>query len=234
VLKRRLIAVLLFRDGVLTRTKNFVPDYIYTKNQVNVTDCDELCCINLGGDWGLFRDAVNHVADEAMLPLTVGGGIDCMDLVSRCFGEMPADKIVIGPRLTRELSDSFVTKYGAQSLVAGITEGKAVPYWADSGELLIQSVERDGSLRGYPLEFAERFMGAGIPVVLGSGCEGYRSMLKGFEAGADACSTSNIFHFTPSGMKGIKRALLKRGVPIRDDNLQAVSDAGHAPTGAIL
>jgi imidazole glycerol phosphate synthase subunit HisF len=95
MLKRRIIALLTLRDGVLTRTKKFVPDYIYTKNQVNTEYCDEICCLRIGGSWSDFFAAVNHISDEAMLPVTVGGGIETLDDAKRCFRETVADKVVV-------------------------------------------------------------------------------------------------------------------------------------------
>jgi cyclase len=93
-----------------------------------------------------------------------------------------------------------------------------------AGEILVQSVDRDGSLRGYPLAFGSRFLSVGVPVIIGSGCEGYRSMLQGFEAGFDACATSNIHHFSPTGMKSMKTLLQQKGVLLRDDDTRFISE----------
>jgi imidazole glycerol phosphate synthase subunit HisF len=241
VLKKRIIAVLLFRDGVLTRTKHFRPDYIYTKNQVDTSSVDELVCIDLGGSRERFLSSVCHVADHAMLPLGVGGQIRSLDDVKRVFSECPADKVVIERHL-RNLAEPAALKYGKQSVVAGVTEGRTLTHLPGVpppvpldyvAEVFVQSVERDGSLRGYPIDFAKPYLDLGIPVILGSGCEGFRSMLAGFEAGADACSTSNIHHFTPTTMRGIKAQLLKRGIALRDDFVQKMPHAGHAAEGAV-
>ena len=222
MLKKRIIAVLLLESGVLHRTKHFVPDYHYTLNQVNTDHCDELCCLRIGGSWEDFFEAVNHVDD--MLPLSVGGGIESLDDVERCFQSCPCDKIVIESNLEK-LAGPFCERFGKQSLVAGVTEGRSTPYIYGAGEVFVQSVERDGSLRGYPLDYCKQFLDLGVPVVIGSGCEGYRSMLEAFETGVDAVSTSNIHHFTPTTMAGIKSQLVKRGVQLRE-KMPEVSDAG--------
>ena len=66
---------------------------------------------------------------------------------------------------------------------------------------------RNGSLRGYPIDFGKSFLDRDVPVGIGSGCEGWRSMVEGFGAGFSACATSDIHHFTPTGLKGIKECV---------------------------
>ena len=229
MLKKRIIATLLFRDGVLVRTKKFVPDYFYTKEHINTSDCDEICCIRVGGSWGDFFDAVNHVCDESMMPVSVGGGIESISDIGTIFRETVADKVVLESHFA-SLTPAAQQKFGTQSIVAGVTEGRFVSFddLRHAGEIFVQSIERDGSLRGYPIEWGKRFLEYGIPVIIGSGCEGYRSMLQGFRAGFDACATSNIHHFSRFGMKNIRDRLVREGISLRDGNeVQGLSYDGH-------
>lgn len=216
MLKKRIIACLLLKDGVLHRTKKFVPDYRYTSNFIETTHIDELCFIDLGGSRTKFFAAVNSIAEESMLPLSIGGKIDSHDAAMECFRETPCDKVVIETH--HQIIPKLAEKLGAQSVVLGVTKNRqeSLIHLECIGEILVQSVERDGSLRGYDLEFARKALAGSIPVVLGSGCCGYRSMEHGFKAGAAAVSTSNIHHFTPSTIKGIRQRLIDEGVELRD------------------
>lgn len=219
MIKKRIIAVLLFKDGVLTRTKKFVPDYIYTRNQINTEHCDELCFIDLGGSRAKFFDAVNYILDEAMLPASIGGGIHSVQDAWDCLRECPCEKVVLESHLS-ELAKPLSLKYGNSTVVAGITEGRYDFPWEVKdyiGEVFIQSVERDGSLRGYPIEFAKQFSKLGVSLILGSGCGSWKDMLKGFEF-AEGCSTSNIHHLTQTGMKAFKTQLEGAGIDVRTVN----------------
>jgi len=187
-------------------------------------------CIDLGGERQKFFDAVNYIADDAMMPLTIGGKIRTLRDVEECFAESVCDKILAEEHLDN-LCHSVCVKFGKQSLVAGATEGRK-PFPSHLieyiGEIFVQSVDRDGSLRGYPIDFGKQFLQYGVPVIIGSGCEGHRSMLEGFNAGFDGCGTSNVHHWTYTGMKGIKTQLIKRGISLRNETSEVLVESRPA------
>ena len=85
-----------------------------------------------------------------------------------------------------------------------------------AGQIFLQSIDRDGSLEGYDLETLKEVTEAvNIPVVIGGGCGRVEHMRQAFEAGADGCSTSNIYHFPESTMSSWKEALHEAGVQVR-------------------
>ena len=85
-----------------------------------------------------------------------------------------------------------------------------------AGQIFLQSIDRDGSLQGYDLKTLKEVSDAvNIPVVIGGGCAGWWSMQEAFEAGADGCATSNIYHFPESTMSSWKQKLHEAGVPVR-------------------
>ena len=85
-----------------------------------------------------------------------------------------------------------------------------------AGQIFLQSIDRDGSLQGYDLETLKEVSGAvNIPVVIGGGCGGWWDMKEAFDAGADGCVTSNIYHFPESTMSSWKLKLQEAGVPVR-------------------
>ena len=85
-----------------------------------------------------------------------------------------------------------------------------------AGQIFLQSIDRDGSLEGYDLETLKEVSDAvNIPVVVGGGCGRWSHMREAFEAGADGCSTSNIYPFPESPMSSWKEALHEAGVQVR-------------------
>ena len=216
MLKRRVVVLLTFLDGVLFRTKKFIPDYRYTLKQVDLTSCDEAVCIHLGGDWDEFARSVRAVADHAGCPLAVGGGITEESRALAVFRDLPADKIVLGPG-GWSLAKGLCDKLGRQSVVGGYTHGKDEGIdFGHFGEILLQSVERDGSLLGYDLGLLGAWIAkVDCPLVIGSGCGSWRHMKEAFDLGADGCATNNIFHFTGPSLGAFKRNLVESGAEVR-------------------
>ena len=215
LLTKRVILLLTFLDGVLFRTKRFIPDLRYTLNFVDLASADEVVCIHLGGDWDEFRKAVCQIADVALTPLSIGGGIKTRSQFDRCLNDIPADKVVLGPG-GWYMAAACGGRWGRQSVVCGYTHGKdPIPDTSQFGEILIQSVDRDGSLGGYDLDLIYRWRDEPIPVVIGSGCGSWKHMEEGFNAGADACATNNIFHFTGKALGACKTYLDEAGIAVR-------------------
>jgi imidazole glycerol phosphate synthase subunit HisF len=80
MLKKRIIISLTFQDGVLFRTKKFIPDYRYTKNFVDLWNADEIILIDVSNKENKlnnnFIEVVNFFINNCHLPISVGGGID--------------------------------------------------------------------------------------------------------------------------------------------------------------
>jgi cyclase len=234
LLKRRVIICLLINDGVLFRTKKFVPDYRYTQSFVSDA-ADEVFMIDItrGGPSEASRKAMKAYGDRCYTPLTMGGHIKSLDDVKR-YIDIGADKVVVGrAKFVDDPCTGFAEgnllcdiseKYGCQAVVAAvdvagagglITRDSWDPVnlaqeseWAGAGEIFLQSVERDGSLSGYDLDTLKRVVAAvKIPVVVGTSCGSAQHMREAFEAGACGAATANIHHFTESAMRGFKLAL---------------------------
>ena len=182
MLRRRVIAVLTFNDGVLFRTKLFQPDYRYTANFVDTWSIDELVILDVtrdgGGNRRAFFETVEKFASGCFVPISVGGGIRKFSDV-REYLSAGADKVVVNsgaienPSLIEDISFS----YGAQCVVLSMDvgrheDGRYEVYshfatrptgmdplaWAKRGEalgvgeILLTSVEKDGWLQGYDLQ----------------------------------------------------------------------------------
>ena len=246
MLRKRLIAVLTFNDGVLFRTKLFEPDYRYTHNFVDAWSVDEIVMLDITrsdrGGSARFDSVVTAFTERCFVPLAVGGGVRSLDDARRYLA-LGADKVVLNtgalerPTLITEIAES----YGAQCVILSIDARRAgdgyevygrfaseptglTPVaWAregerrGAGEILITSVERDGSLGGYEIGLCRTVCEAvEIPVLIAGGAGNWKHFVTGFtECGASAVCTSNIYHFTDTSIRSAKTHVARAGVPMR-------------------
>lgn len=219
MLRKRLVTVLTFNDGVLFRTKLFEPDYRYTLNFVDAWSVDEVVILDVTrpgkGDRENFYKVVDHFARSCFVPLAVGGGIRDLDEVRKLM-RMGADKVVLNTGALER--PEFITEtarlYGAQCVVLSIDgkktgEGEYEAYstfgttptgmtpaeWAakgeelGAGEVLITSIERDGWLQGYDLDLCRQVTEAVNVPVLVLGGAG---SWKHFSEAFDDCGVSAV------------------------------------------
>jgi len=189
MLRKRVVTVLTFSDGVLFRTKLFQPDYRYTLNFVDAWSVDEIVVLDVTrpgeGERANFELVIRDFARRCFVPLSVGGGVRTLDDVRR-YMALGADKVIVntGALERPELIDEISRAYGAQCVVlsidarqhddgcyevfggfAGEATGRDPLEWAregedrGAGEILITSVERDGWLQGYDLELSRTIAG---------------------------------------------------------------------------
>jgi imidazole glycerol-phosphate synthase subunit HisF len=190
-------------------------------------------------------DVVARTAEQVFIPLTVGGGVRTLEDARRLL-RLGADKVSVNsaavarPELVREISATF----GAQCAVVGVdmrrtagtapawevyVHGGRVPTGVDvmdwvaqcetlgAGELVLNSMDRDGTRSGYDLELTRRVVEAtGIPVVASGGVGNLSDLVDGAVVGhADAVLAASIFHFGEATIADAKSALAAAGVPVR-------------------
>ena len=245
MLKKRLILVLTFNDGVLFRTKKFIADYRYTKNFIDFWSADEIILLDISKKNRLskkFLEIVKFFSLNCFLPISVGGGIRSFKDAVNLF-KQGADKIVLNystyrnPNLIRKISEVF----GSQSIIHSIDCRKIKKnkyeviinnklktnldpiQWAKiaiqngCGELLINSIDNDGSLLGYDLELSNLIVkNVNIPCLALGGAGNWDHILQLFKkTNISAACTQNIYHFTNESLKSAKEYLEKNKVLIR-------------------
>ena len=97
MLKKRIIIMLSFVDGILFRTKKFIPDYRYTKNFVDMWEADEIILLDISRKNKLsksFFEVVNFFCQNCFLPISIGGGIKNIEDARNLF-KLGADKIIL-------------------------------------------------------------------------------------------------------------------------------------------
>ncbi len=188
------------------------------------------------------RETVRRTAENLFIPLTVGGGVRTVGDARRLL-RSGADKVAINtaavadPDLVTELS----REYGAQCVVVAIdakrdnsgwrvhTHGGREPTdldavdWAKrvealgAGEILLTSIDADGTRDGYDLELTKKVADAvGIPVVASGGCGTAHHAADAFTLGfADAALVAGIFHDGVTTPRKLKKQLAAEGVEVR-------------------
>ncbi len=187
-------------------------------------------------------EILSEVSKTCFMPLTWGGRIRDIEQMQALFAA-GADKVTLNTQAWREpaLVTEAARRFGSQAVVASIdarrnlddelevfidggreATGMAPEVWArrledlGAGEILIQSIDRDGSARGYDLDLIRRVSAATrIPVIALGGVGDFMHYAKGIEAGASAVAAANLWHFKELADRGGKRALARAGVAVR-------------------
>jgi len=187
-------------------------------------------------------ESIAEFSRSCFIPFTVGGGIKRLEDAQRML-RSGADKVAINsssysnPAIIEEIAK----QYGSQCVVASVDvrreenrwvcyshsgtryEDKDMRQWIKeleqrgAGEILITSIDRDGTMSGYDLELIETVSTlVAIPVIASGGAGAVDDPVKAIkEAGASAISAASIFHFTQITPSDIKLAMAKNMIPVR-------------------
>jgi cyclase len=207
---------------------------------------DELVFLDItasSGNRNIMRDIAARTADEVFIPFTVGGGLRTVEDIREIL-KVGADKVTLNtaalenPDLIREASERF----GSQCIVVAIDAkrigqghwevyshggrnptGRDALEWAQkvqalgAGEILLTSMDCDGTKKGYDIELTRTISQALTILVIASGGAGnlehlYEVLEKGK---ADAVLAASIFHFREYTIRETKEFLQSKGVPVR-------------------
>lgn len=210
----------------------------------NQREVDELILVDITAhesDYDLDYESVEDFAQDCFVPFTVGGGITKVEQVQRLLN-VGADKICLNTSsyATPELVSEIAKLHGSQCVTVSIdvkkvddgwrcfshagknSTGHDVIDWASemvdrgAGEILITSIDRDGTYKGYDLSLIEAVVKAvDIPVIASGGASNYQDMIDAVKAGASAVAAASIFHFTEQTPAEAKIALHNAGIPTR-------------------
>jgi imidazole glycerol-phosphate synthase subunit HisF len=190
-----------------------------------------------------MMQVIEQVADQCFMPLTVGGGIRTVDEMSAML-RAGADKISINSAAlaTPNLIRAGAEKFGSQCIVVSIdarrigtdqwavfshggrkATGLEAEAWArqavelGAGEIVLNSIDADGTKAGYDIEITRRISEAvGVPVVASGGAGRLEHMAEVLEQGrADAVLAAGIFHSGEYSVADVKQFLDQRGIPVR-------------------
>ena len=207
---------------------------------------DELCFLDITASHeqrDTIIDVVRRTAEVCFMPVTVGGGVRTAD-DARALLMAGADKVAVNSAaVTRpEVISDIATRFGSQCMVASIdarqvapgrweifTHGGRTPTGIDAlehalrmarlgaGELLVTSMDRDGTRDGYDLDLVRTIADAvSIPVVASGGVGNLDHLVEGVTKGhANAVLAASIFHFGEHSIADAHEALRHAGLPAR-------------------
>ncbi len=274
MLKPRLIAVLLLKNGIIVRSREFsfhqsLGDPIGQVERFSSWKADEIIYLDISREGGhdyrdrlsmigsttskkdipvtfrdSFVDVVRCISAKCTVPLTIGGKIRTLDDMRICL-KNGADKVSIN---TKAISDpSFITRaaklFGSQCIIVSVdakydpitkkhevyTDFGKKPTGLDpvlwcreveergAGEILLNSIDRDGTGKGYDLVLIRKVVNSvSIPVIALGGVGRFEHFVEGLrDAQATAVAAANIFNFTEQSIINAKKYMKESGIDMR-------------------
>tara|TARA_B100002051_G_C16648613_1_gene592684 strand:+ start:397 stop:1194 length:798 start_codon:yes stop_codon:yes gene_type:complete len=211
----------------------------------NSRDVDELFLFDICGNQGLSDpdfDSIEEFSKHCFVPFTVGGGIRNTHQIQGLL-QVGADKISLNTAIfeTPKLLEEASKKFGSQCIVASIdfklvdneylcfshsgtkcTSRDPIELSRElenrgAGEILITSIDRDGTMKGYDIDILNAISSSvNIPVIASGGAGIYEHMWEAIDyGGVSAVAAASMFHFTEQTPQEAKEYLSKRGIAVR-------------------
>ncbi len=222
-------------------------DPVEVARRYDAEGADELAFLDIRASIetrSLLYGMIERVADQVFIPLTVGGGVNTVEDI-RALLNAGADKVSINTAAVSDpsLIDAAAGRYGSQCIVAAIDAKKyAVDAWQvyihggrtptgidavqwaaelcerGAGEILLTSMDRDGSRTGFDLKLTRAVVEAvDVPVIASGGVGTLGDLVDGIvEGGADAVLAASIFHYGEYTIAQAKAAMKAAGIEVRD------------------
>lgn len=262
MLKKRLIPILLLREGMLVKSIQFnqyrpVGNPLVAIDYFNTWEVDEVVFLDISPEkpyqqgrrdinlenFKKLADYTMYISKKCFVPLTVGGGIRTIEDI-RILLHAGADKVSLNTQALK--NPDFITEaartFGRQCIVISIDvkkneKGNYIIFnrsmsfkknidpviWAKeavkhgAGEILLQSVDKDGTLSGYDIKLIKKISDeVDAPVIACSGVGEWKHLVEGIlEGHASAVAAANIFHYTEQSTKHAKQTMKQAGIDLR-------------------
>lgn len=259
MLKKRVIPVILLRNGVIVQSKSFkryqsLGTPTAAVERLSSWASDELIYLDISPVpvYDLRRDDLNYpkfnsiieiielVGSKCFMPLTFGGGIRSIKDINQRL-KAGADKVTLNTKAIEQ--PKFITEcakeFGSQCIVISIDakrtengwkvyKGGKIPTelfplsWAKTvqeqgaGEILINSIDRDGSGLGYDLELINEVSNAvSIPVIALGGVGNWEHLEEGLQTKVSAVALANVLHYSENSVYNAKKNLYDKGYNVR-------------------
>jgi len=252
MLKKRVIPVLLMKDGKMVKGKKF-RNFIETGQPESTVDvysdqeADELIFLNISKSkdyFKYFKQIVIRAAKKCSMPLTIGGDIKSLENVSEMLN-IGADKIIITSEILENMSliNKVSESFGAQCMIVGIdysydVDKKKYFVWGNLytnktkfelfeyleilnrynfGQIFLNSIDCDGSMKGYDLEVIKKAKKiSNKPIIACGGAGNFEHMEKLFmETNVEAAACASIFHFGDNNPIRLRSYLKNKNIPMR-------------------
>ena len=190
---------------------------------------------------GTVVELARRAADEVFVPFTIGGGVRAVEDAQAVL-DAGADKVAVNSAAVQrpELIGEMAQVFGAQCVVLAIDAKRAGDGWEvyvaggrtatgrdalawaregverGAGEILLTSMDRDGTRDGYDLELVRTVSEAvEVPVIASGGVGEKHHFAEGLQAGADAALAASVFHYSQFTVAEVKQHLHEAGIPVR-------------------
>ena len=228
MLAKRIIPTMLCRGRALVKGRQFAGDRVvgHVQQAARVhamRGVDELVILDIGATKegrGPDLDMIWELSAGCHIPITVGGGVKALNDIDACL-RAGADKVCIGAAAEPWFISAAASRFGRQAIVVSVDHRPGFDAVAnakslEAGEILLQSIERDGMLCGYDLDLIRAVSEAvDIPVIASGGCGTYEHMHEAIKAGADAVAAGAMFQFTDATPRKAAQYLKAKGVEVR-------------------
>lgn len=221
-----------------------VGDPVKSSRVYSDQDADELILLNISRGQRNLKHMIQLVAQisrECFVPLTVGGGIQSLDDAAELFAT-GADKVLINSAAYKniDLVSKIGDRYGQQAVVVGIDvsfDGQSFKLFSDCGsvqhsvllddhiktvidagaaEIMIQSIDRDGSMAGYDLNLIQAVVASSsVPVIIAGGAGDFMHLKQAFDMGVDAVACGSLFNFGDNNPLRAKSFLKNYEIPLK-------------------
>lgn len=250
MLTKRIIPCLDVKDGGVVKGVKFTNfkdagDPVELAKYYDEQGADELSFLDITASYEnrkIIIDIIRKVAKEVFIPLSVGGGINSVEVIRELLNA-GAEKVSIGTAAVKNpnLVKDAANKFGSQAIVLSIDAKRKNNSWTvyikggredanidalkfakkmeklGAGELLLNSIDRDGTKRGYDLELNKKFSEElNIPIIASGGAgslEDIRDVLT--KGKADAALAASIFHYNQYSINDVKKYLKRNGIEVR-------------------
>lgn len=230
--------------GVQFRELRDAGDPVAQAARYDAEGADELVLLDIGASHerrGTLIDLVSHVADTLFVPFTVGGGIGSV-ADARAVLRSGADKVAVNTAAVRDpaLVTRLAEEFGRQCVVAAVdarrnrdrfevmVRGGREPTGLDAvewsvqlerlgaGEILLTSMDTDGTQHGYDLPLTRAVTGAArIPVIASGGAGKLEHLAMALDAGAHGVLAATLFHYRGTTLPEARAYLASRGYAVR-------------------
>lgn len=221
-------------------------DPVEVAKRYNDEGADELTFLDISASYenrGTLADVVSAVAAQVFIPLTVGGGVRNVEDIRNLL-LAGADKVSINSAAVNEpeLVRNSARRFGNSCIVVAIDAKRVDDHWevfthggrrstglnavdwamrmADygAGEILLTSMDRDGTGKGFDLELTRAISDAvPVPVIASGGVGSIAHFAEGVQQGhADAVLAASVFHFGQFRIAEVKAEMIKAGIPVRE------------------
>jgi len=205
---------------------------------------DEICFLDITAsneNRETIYEVVERTSKKCFVPLTVGGGVRSVEDINKLLN-CGADKVSINTAAAQnpEIIIESSKKFGSQCIVVAIDAKKNDDKWevfthggrnntkmnaidfakkiedSGAGELLVTSMDRDGTQVGYDIDLISKISSkVNIPVIASGGVGNLDHLVDGIKSGASAVLAASIFHYGKHSVKDAKEYLDSKGIPVR-------------------